>query len=237
MASNLEEELIIVDTLYTSWYRKQYTDSRKYAPVFFNEYFSIYDLNPATDYTFYFDRPFDNPADIYFANGRITTSNIFAENGFIHIIDRVVEPLKNAFQILNTSTDHSYKKFLNLVNTFPSFVFNEDRTNDQPGAAQGEVVDSLFDITYPELTFDITSEKTKAPSGTTGLPGNVSIRYHHGLIAPTDAAFDEFVAEYLAGPGKWGNIAEAPHSYPQYDGQFEYGQAVLFIRLILPGDL
>jgi uncharacterized surface protein with fasciclin (FAS1) repeats len=211
VASNLEEELIIVDTLNTSWYRKQYTDSRKYAPLFFNEYFSIYDLNPATDYAFYFDRPFDNPADMYFVNGRITTSDIFAENGFIHIIDRVVEPLKNAFQILNTAPDQSYKKFLSLINTFPSFLYNRDRTNDQPGAAQGEVVDSLFDITYPELTFDITSEKTKAPSGTTGLPGNVSIRYHHGLIAPTNAAFDEFVAEYLAGPGKWGNIAEAPH--------------------------
>jgi len=210
VSSNLEKALIIVDTLNSSWYRKQYIDSRKYAPIFFNEYFSIYDLNPATDYAFYFGRPFDNPADMYFVNGRLITTDIFAENGFIHIIDRVVEPLKNAFQILNTSPDQSYKKFLNLVNTFPSFVFNVDRTNDQPGAAQGEVVDSLFDITYPELTFDITSEKTKAPSGTTGLPGNVSIRYHHGLIAPTDAALDDFVAEYLAGPGRWGSIAEAP---------------------------
>ncbi len=98
--SNLEEELIIVDTLNTSWYRKQYTDSRKYAPVFFNEYFTIYDLNPATDYSFYFDRSFEIAADMYFANGRIITSDIFAENGFIHIIDRVVEPLQNAFQII-----------------------------------------------------------------------------------------------------------------------------------------
>jgi len=210
VASNLEENLIIVDTLNSSWYRKQATDSRKYGPIFFNEYFTIYDLN-LSDYAFYFERPFDNPADMYYANGRVTTFDIFAENGFIHIIDRVVEPLENAFQILNASPDHSYKKYLNLVNTFPSFVFNRDKTNDQPGAAQGEVVDSLFDITYPELTFDITSEKTKAPSGTMGLPGNVSIRYHHGLIAPTDAAFDDFIAEYLAGPGKWGNIAQAPH--------------------------
>jgi uncharacterized surface protein with fasciclin (FAS1) repeats len=210
VTGGLDENLIIVDTLNSSWYRKQYTDSRKYAPIFFKEYFSIYDLNAETDYAFYFGRPFDSPSDIYFVNGRLTKSNIFAENGFIHIIDRVVEPLKNAYQILNTSTEHSYKKFLSLVNTFPSFVFNVDRTNDQPGADQGEVVDSLFDITYPLLTFDITSEKTKAPSGTLGLPGNVSIRYHHGLIAPTDAAFDEFVAEYIAGPGKWGNIAQAP---------------------------
>jgi uncharacterized surface protein with fasciclin (FAS1) repeats len=210
VSGGLDENLIIVDTLNSSWFRKQYTDSRKYAPIFFKEYFSIYDLNPESDYAFYFGRPFESPADIYYVNGRITTSNIFAENGFVHIIDRVVEPLKNAFQILNTSTDNSYKKFLGLVNTFPSFVFNVDRTNDQPGAELGEVVDSLFDITYPLLTFDITSEKTKAPSGTLGLPGNVSIRYHHGLIAPTDAAFDEFVADYIAGPGKWGTIAQAP---------------------------
>jgi uncharacterized surface protein with fasciclin (FAS1) repeats len=211
ISSNLEENLIIVDTIKSSWYRRQYTDSRKYAPVFFKEYFSIYSLNPSTDYAFYFGRPFDNPSDMYYVNGRISTSNIFAENGFVHIIDRVVEPLENAFEIMNTSQNHSYRKFLDLINTFPSFVFNVDRTNDQPGAAQGLVVDSLFDITYPDLTFDITSEKTKAPEGTMGLPANVSIRYHHGLIAPTDEAFDEFINTYLVGSGRWGSIQQAPN--------------------------
>ena len=58
----------------------------------------------------------------------------------------------------------------------------------QPGADQGLQVDSLFDITYPDITFNIVNEKTQAPKGTTGLPSNVTIRYHHGLVAPTDEA-------------------------------------------------
>jgi uncharacterized surface protein with fasciclin (FAS1) repeats len=206
-----EKKLVIVDTLKSHWFRRQATDSRKYAPVFYKEYFNIYDLN-TNDYAFYFGRPFENSNDIYFASGRIIKANIFAENGFIHIIDRVVEPLQNAFQILNTTSgNHSYTKFLDLINTFPEFEYDEDKTYDQPGADQGFVVDSLFNFTYPELTFEITSERTKAPSGTLGLPGNVSIRYHHGLIAPTNEAFDEFVSEYLTGPNSWGSLANTPH--------------------------
>ncbi|MDD1748529.1 MAG: fasciclin domain-containing protein [Methanothrix sp.] len=208
---NEEEQLIIVDTLKSSWYRKQATDSRKYAPIFFQDYFDIYDLN-ASDYTFYFDRPFESNS-MYFVGAKIIRANISAENGFIHIIDRVVEPLKNAFQLLNDPDDNQdYSEFLNLINTFPEFTYDEEKTYDQPGADLGYEVDSLFDITYPELTFDITNERTKAPSGTLGLPGNVSIRYHHGLIAPTNSAFDEFVGEYLTGPTKWGSLKQAPYN-------------------------
>lgn len=211
VSQNLEKHLIIVDTLQTSWYRRQATDSRRYVPLFFKEYFKIYDLT-ANDYEFYFGRPFESPSDIYFAGGKIIKPDIFAENGFVHVIDRVVEPLENAFQILNSQAgNYSYTKFLDLINTFPEFKYNVDKTFDQPGADEGHIVDSLFDITYPELTFEITSEKTKAPSGELGMPGNVSIRYHHGLVAPTNEAFDEFVNEYLVGPNRWGSLEETPH--------------------------
>jgi uncharacterized surface protein with fasciclin (FAS1) repeats len=202
--------LAIVDTLDSDWYRKQATDSRKYAPVFYKEYFDIYDLN-SNDFSFYFDRPLDDPKDIYYVNGKILTKDIFAENGFIHIIDRVVEPLKNTYQLLDTKSDEvSYGKFLDLVDMFPSFTYNNLRTKAQPGADLGYTVDSLFDITFPELAFNITNEKTKAPSGTQGLPENVTIRYHHGIIAPTDEAFDEFINLYIAGSGRWGSLSQAP---------------------------
>ncbi len=211
VTENFEEDLVIVDTLESPWYRRQVTDSRKFAPLFYKEYFSIYHL-ALNDYTYYFDRPFEQASDMYYVGGRIIKGDIFAENGFIHIIDRVVEPLRNAFQIMNSqSGGNSYKKFLDLVNTFPSFTFDENQTLDQPGASEGKQVDSLFNISYPELAFDITNEKTKAPSGTTGLPSDVTIRYHEGLIAPTDAAFDDFISQYILGPGKWGSLRETPH--------------------------
>ena len=77
-----ETRMIIVDTLNSNWHRKTVTDSRKFVPVFFQEYFDIYDLQKS-DYQFYFDRSFDSPADIYYAGAKIISDEIFAENGFV----------------------------------------------------------------------------------------------------------------------------------------------------------
>ena len=71
-------------------------------------------------------------------------------------------------------------------------------------------MDSLFDLTYPELAFDINNEKTQPPSGTFGLPENVSIRYHHGLLAPTNEAFGQLINDYINVPGGWGNLETSP---------------------------
>ncbi len=200
----------IIDTLESNLYRMYLTDSRKYAPIFFKEYFDIYDLK-TDDYTFYFDRPIESADDIYFAGAKVIGDEIFAENGFVYNIDRVVDPLQNAYQLLETEAgDHSYSLFLELINRFPEFRYNEEKTFDQPGANEGFVVDSLFDLTFPELAFDILNEETTPPKGTFGLPRNVSIRFHHGVAAPTNEAFNQLINDYLAGPGKWGDLENAP---------------------------
>lgn len=202
----------VVDTTESDWHRIIATDSRKYAPVFFKEYFNIYDLR-SDDYEFYFDRTIENYEDIFFVGGKIQGDEIFAENGFIYMIDRVVEPLLNAYQLLKSDAGgNSYSDFLDLINLFPQFDYNEEKTYDQPGAEEGFEVDSLFDISYPELTFDILNEQTSPPSGTFGLPSNVTIRYHHGLIAPTNTAFDEFWNEYFVGPNRWGTVSATPRN-------------------------
>ncbi|MBN1927823.1 MAG: fasciclin domain-containing protein [Prolixibacteraceae bacterium] len=206
-----KDELIIVDTTLTDWHRRVITDSRKYAPIFYSEFFGIYDL-PLSDYNFYFGRNFDNADDMYYVNARLVGDEIFAENGFVHPVDRVVEPLKNANELLRANDNgNNYSKFLDLVNQFPSFSYNQDETNNQAGASEGLMVDSLFDLTYPDLTFNITGERTKAPAGGTGFPENVSIRFHHGLIAPTNEAFDQFVEQYIAGGTQWGTLENTPN--------------------------
>ncbi|MFA9388212.1 MAG: fasciclin domain-containing protein [Prolixibacteraceae bacterium] len=204
------DELMIVDTTQSSWHRKVATDSRKFAPIFFQEYFGIYNLK-LSDYSFYFDRTFENNEDIYYVNGRVEGDEIFAENGFVYKIDRVVDPLQNAFEILSSKENtNTYSKFLTLVEKFPTLVYNETKTFDQPGADLGLAVDSLFDLTFPNLVFNITSEKTKAPASGSGLPSEVTIRFHHGLIAPTNDAFDSFVEQYVSGNKQWGSIDAMP---------------------------
>jgi uncharacterized surface protein with fasciclin (FAS1) repeats len=205
-----DRQFRLIDTLQTNRFRKVASDSRKFAPIFFSEYFKIYDLAP-NDYEFYFNRPFGGPNDIHFANGRIVSDEIFAENGFVYVIDRVVEPFKNAYQVISeTNKTHSYTQFRDLINIFPQFTYNQQKTFRQPGADQGLAVDSLFDLAFPQLAFDLTNERTKPPTGTFGLPPNVTIRYHHGMMAPTNEAFDKFVREYIQIPNGWGTLRGAP---------------------------
>ncbi len=228
--------LIIVDTLESSWYRRVISDSRKYTPFFYKEYFDIYDLD-MYDYEFYFGRQIEDPDDIYIANGRIIGDEIFAENGFVYEIDRVVEPLQNARQLLiSQDGDYSYGSFYDLVNQFPQFIYNESETFDQPGAEEGLQVDSLFELSYPVLAFDINNERTEAPPGMYNIPRDATtIRFHHGIIAPTDQAFSTFINAYLVGPGRWGSLKDAPEHirriianthmsvYPVYPTDFTKG--------------
>ncbi|MFH0756750.1 MAG: fasciclin domain-containing protein [Bacteroidota bacterium] len=202
--------MIIVDTLDSDFHRIVATDSRKFAPIFFNEYLDVYNLDKA-DYEFYFDRTFDGPEDLYFAGSKITSDEIFAENGFIYVIDRVVEPLKTAYQLLSDREGaDQYTDFLDLLNLFAQFQYDEVKTYEQPGAQEGLEVDSLFDLSYPQLVFDFNNEKTSARKGEVGLPSNVTIRYHHGMMAPTNAAFEAFINQYLRISQGWQNIMNAP---------------------------
>ena len=90
--------------------------------------------------------------------------------------------------------------------------YNEGETFKQPGADLGLKVDSLFNLRYPQLVFDINSEKTKPPKGVFGLPSNVTIRYHHGIVAPTNEAFAQLINQYLAGGNNWGSLEAAPEN-------------------------
>lgn len=205
-----DENLIIVDTLSTNFHRRVLTDSRKFAPIFFQEYFDIYELD-AGDYEFYFDRPFNGGDDIYFAGARIEGDELFAENGFVYVVDKVVDPLENMYQLLEKDySSYSYSHFLELINQFPDFNYNQQETFRQPGANLGLTVDSLFNLNFTELAFNVASEKTQPPKGTYGLPQNVAIRYHHGMVAPTNQAFESLINEYINTPGGWGSIERVP---------------------------
>jgi uncharacterized surface protein with fasciclin (FAS1) repeats len=228
-------EATITDTLKSDWHRIVATDLRKYAPVFFPEYLNITGISPA-DYQFYFNRPFEGGNNIYFANAKIESDAIFAENGLGYIIDQVVPPLRNAYQILDDNSGSSFfGLFRELVNEFSELNYNESKTEQQPGVDLGLQVDSLFDLTFPDLAFNLAGEKTQPPSGTYGLPQNVTTRYHHGIAAPTDEAFQRFVQEYIQIPGGWGTLEGAPKNIrriianthlsqnPIYPSSFERG--------------
>lgn len=182
----------IVDSTESNDYRIVYSRSRKYVPIFFPEFFSVFGLS-GDDYDFYFDRPFDN-STIHYVNAKVLGDEIFAENGFIFEVDQVVEPLMNVEQILHsTSPGRSYQYVIDLLRLFPDFKSDLDETRNQPAAKAGLNFDTLYTLNYPDLPFNVHEELT----GPNTNVEEYTLRYHNGFLAPTDEAFTSFINDIL----------------------------------------
>lgn len=180
-----KKELIVTDSTIANGYKMVFTSSRKFVPIFYDEYFAVNGLN-SEDYNFYFNRVFE-PGNVYYAGAKIIQADIFAENGFVHIIDRVVTPLLNAKEQLEKEMPgESYKLFLDMIYLYyPKFVLNMIATNSQPGVRLGAIVDTLWDIDYARLAFNLQKERFDNI--------NQTVVKHNGLIAPTDDTFRDFI--------------------------------------------
>ncbi len=201
---NVKGEFTIVDQPESNEEKIAYNLKRKYVPIFFDEYFSLNNLS-YEDYKFYFDREFVT-GNLYYYNAQVGEEEIFAENGFVYKTDRVIPPAKNAEQLLETEhSGNTYQEFLDLIYLFPEFRFNNEATYDQPAARAGLQFDSLFNLTYPELTFDVHDEEYMNVERST-------VR-HYGLLAPNDQAFEKLVREVItsqSGYPHWSSLERMP---------------------------
>jgi len=180
-----KKEMIVMDSTISDGYKKVYVQSRKYVPVFYDDYFKINGIT-SQDFSFYFDRAYEQ-GNVYYAGAKILKSDILAENGFVHIIDKVVSPMLNANELLEKELPgESYKLFLEMAYWYyPDFELNKTATFNQPEARLGGLVDSLWDLNYANLAFDLHSERI--------YNLNQTLVRHNGLFVPTDEAFREFI--------------------------------------------
>ena len=229
-----DRDVILMDSTVASSYRMVYVRSRKYAPLFYDEFFNIYGLSDE-DFSFYYGRQYVS-GSIYYANARIVRPDIIAENGFVHVIDRVVKPFLNGKEMLERELPgESYKSFLELIyQNYPVFKPNMSATFSQPVFRYGGEYDTLFDLSYPDLAFNLHEELTG------GI--NTEIKYtfasQNGMYVPTDNAFQVFVDEILtdrSGFPHWPGLRYVPDdvvhfivdhhffNYPLYESAIRYG--------------
>jgi uncharacterized surface protein with fasciclin (FAS1) repeats len=190
LSGNDPYDIIVPDNVPSSTTRTVYASSPKYVPLFFDGFMSAKGLGSA-DYNFYFNRPYEQ-GEVFYANAKIVGDDMFADNGFIYTIDQVVEPLKNAEQLLE---DGPYAKFLQLIHNNPVFQFNQQATSAQAGASEGAEVGDLYDLSYLS-SFPMNIHNELVGSSTS------SVEQQNGLFAPTDQAMDDFFNGYLKA---WGN--------------------------------
>lgn len=99
-------------------------NGNKYIPIFTSQYLATAGLSQS-DYNYFY--PTSTFSGFNVANARVTQRNIAAENGVIHIIDRVVTPAKSIDQYLRTKPEYSV--FRSLLERFMVlFIKNVDAT-------------------------------------------------------------------------------------------------------------
>jgi uncharacterized surface protein with fasciclin (FAS1) repeats len=203
------QEMIVLDSVNSDRYKKVFVQTRKNVPIFYDAFLNINGIS-SNDFNFYFDRPYE-PGNVYYAGAKILRADIFAENGFVHIIDRVVSPMLNAKELLERELPgESYKLFLELVYWYyPSFEPNISATYNQYEVRFGGEVDTLWDLNYFHLAFAPHKERI----GTEGPDINETWVRHNGLFAPTDDAFKKFMDEILtvkSGYPHWSDYYSLP---------------------------
>jgi len=168
----LDEEGRIVDSIHSNGdFIFRQADYRKFMPVFTREYFSYNDLD-AEDYKLYFNRDIIINDDIYVAEAKIQGNGIFAANGFIYKLDKVVLPLDNTEEYLEKKPDYSF--FLALLREF----------------SQGE-----NHFSYQIGNFQLGLEKINTQDE------KFAMFHHAGIIIPTNRAYIEFIENYLLAQG------------------------------------
>ncbi len=201
---NDQGDLTIVDSLHANDTRIVYTRSRKYVPIFFPGFFGLHNLDE-NDYAFYFNRPFENGA-VHYVNSKVIGNEVFAENGFIYEVDQVVEPLQNVYQLFNDSEHgENYQYMWNLFKLFPDFRVDLDETNSQLEARAGLDFDTLYTLNFPKLPYNIHEEITGPNTN-----DKFTLRYHNGILAPDDNAFQTFIDEVITGPSRWQSWETVP---------------------------
>jgi len=183
--SGNKKEMIVIDSIISGKYKRVFVQSRKYVPIFYDVYLAK-NVITSQDYKFYFDRAYES-GNVYYAGAKILKSDILSENGIIHTIDRVVSPMLNAKELLEKEVgSETYNLFLELVYWYyPNFEPNLIATFNQPASRFGAIADTLWDLNYAALAFNLHKERFDIISQT--------LIRHNGLIAPTDETFRKFI--------------------------------------------
>ena len=188
-----EEKIGEIPELYSA------DNNYKYLPVMTDTFFIGRGLT-AYDYNYFFPSTEFKGFNVVDAN--VVTPDILAENGYIHEVDKVIEPLKNLEEMLEGRDEYSmFKEILdkylvnyNLAPTDFSSRYNRITGNSEP----------IYVKSYPWLMFSPNTE-TFTPGSTIGEDQINCFT----MFVPTNEAIQEFFNEkFLVNYGSLDNMSE-----------------------------
>lgn len=125
------------------------------------------------------------------SNAGIVGDEIVTDNGYLYVIDQVLEPLETLYTEMSQEGSE-YSKFAEMYDRFVKYEYDEDATTDYGNG------DSLFVHSHYSLP-PIACEWTNL---TMGIPDYSQLHYLSAIsfmiLAPDNAAIDNFYQKYWA---------------------------------------
>ncbi len=171
-------------------------NNNKYIPYFTTSYFETLGLKDLDYKSFYPNTPFTgfNVAD---AGVEITAKNIAAENGTIHVIDKVITPLPSIDQYIRSNPQ--YSEFAKLLDSLAFYTENAYITKQN--AVFSGSAETVFTKGYSgRLAFSPNNESFQIP-GTTAFFNTLSQSQGYTMLVPTNTVLDAYRKKILKNYG------------------------------------
>ena len=184
------------DTI-SEWYDPVSKTNRKifhkdrFLPIFSSTLFGTKAIDARSNYAYFYPNSIWNGADGFnVSNAKVSEYAIPTDNGYLYILDQVIQPLETVYDELKDLPDYSV--FMDMYNRFTSFLYDEEATKNYTVSG-----DSLFIVRHTPLPH-IASEW--AYNGEGGLPdyahlADLSYKAFN-VFAPNNQAMNAFFDAY-----------------------------------------
>ncbi len=112
----------------------------RFLPVFSYRFFQTRGLDAKSSYEYFYpESTWEGDNGFNVSNASVKEYGIIANNGYIHTVDRVIEPLETIYTELKD--DSNYSMFLNLYDKWGTYVYDDELTKSY---ASTYGVDSIY---------------------------------------------------------------------------------------------
>ena len=191
----------------------------RYLPIFSYRYFQTKGIDAKNNYeAFYPNSTWTGDDGFNVSNASVKEYGIIANNGYIHAVDRVVEPLETIYTELKNK--EKYSTFLDLYDSFGVYVADDELSKSY---AKAYGVDTLYQYQHGGLPNIACEWPTSSYLNFTALTA-----LSYSIFAPSNTAINSFFDSFwkIGGYSSMQEVDALALNYFLY--QFIYGGSMLF---------
>lgn len=201
----------------------------RFMPVFSKEFFQRKKITPESNYSFFYpESSWTGDAGFNVSNASVDTYEVVANNGYVYMVDRVIEPLETIHEEMKKNPDFS--TFLNLYDSYSFFEYDPNLSIDYGPSVNK---DSLFLHKHLNNLPPIALEWPTSVFWNLGTLASVS----YSVFAPSNRAINAFFDTYWKNSG-YTNLNDLdPLVLSTFLSEYVYGGSVVFPEEISSGSI